>query len=1199
MSIDAGYETRPEGVNSEHQSKRRKENSARKKLAYRDYAVGWVAALSEEHAAARAMLDELHQELPQKEGDSNIYTLGRIGDHNIVIAGLPSDGYGTVNAATVGKDMHRTFPSLRDYLMVGVAGGAGKAGKFDVRLGDIVVGDKLVQYDLKKDLSPHYFETTAVPLRPSQRLRIAVAKLKSVHEAEESEVPTYIREIANNNPKMKRYSIRPSLQDLLFEDTYEHTEPNEICDTCDRSKLVERQRREHDGPEIHYGVIASGNSLIKSPEKRNQLVEQFKALCFEMEGAGIIESLQCLVIRSICDYADSHKNKLWQPYAAAAAAAYAKELILAIPTSENQESKLVRDELLFGEIKALQDSLSFGSILFREHSIQSPHGDTCKWIFRHSTYLTWLDPKERPRHNGFLWIRGKPGAGKSTLMKLIYTSLKSKFNAISFFFNARGDLLEKSSQGMYRSLLLQILQQLPTSQQEQLFRHHPLLRSIKPGCIKWDNGTLQELLSKAISQFVQGELMCLVDALDECGEDEVYDIVEYFEKLGKLASEAKVSLFICLSSRHYPSISVRDGITLMLEDQSGHRKDLGEYVNDKLHVDSVNAEIIRNTLIRKAAGVFMWVVLVVTILNKEYQSGRIFAVKKRLNVIPDELNELFKDMLKRDNNNMDEFLLSIQWILYAREPLKPQEYYYALQAGLDYEQGDLGEWDRQEVTIQNMEQYVLTSSKGLAEVTKGWHPIVQFIHESVRDFLLKDGGINEIWPSLECDFQSYSHNVLKRCCYAYIGARVSDTSVPTQDQIISSSFLRRFPFTTIAIRDVAYHSRAASVKLSQQDFLESFDFTTWTALCNPCSDQLTAYEVCESLFSLLTSQIPDDCSIRGTAQKSTHYHKLPPVLDCPFYHGWTPLGLASRENHGDLIRVLLDRGVDVNGRDIHDRTPLFYATLYGRQWEAIRRVLLRTLDRTNAEDDTKILELLLSRGANVNIADKSGETPLHAAVTCGHTSHVQLFLDHGAQVDAPARNSMTPLHLAAMKRHDEIIELLLNKGAHVNTPNKLDGRTPLHIAIDGGKPLPKKPSPNYGTRVNQFGYNDRIPFHIAVNGKESAASRLLFEHGGWMNAPDGDNIMTPPQQLATINKVVKILLGRGAQINTPNHTGKTALHIAAIFGYKKLTEMLVSYGAKTGISDNDSKTPLQLAVENGHSKIVELLQPLTRADKKT
>lgn len=231
-------------------------------------------------------------------------------------------------------------------------------------------------------------------------------------------------------------------------------------------------------------------------------------------------------------------------------------------------------------------------------------------------------------------------------MKFIYTRLKNNYNAISFFFSARGGDLEKSTEGMYRSLLLQLLQQSPDC--EQVLEHR-LLREVSKGRLKWDNGTLQDLFSKAISQLGQQELICLVDALDECDEDDVSDMVEYFEELGNFASKKNVKLFTCFSSRHYPSISVKAGLTLTLEDQNGHNRDLEEYVRHQLNIgQGENAREIRAALLQKAAGVFMCVILVVTILNKEHQRGRIFAVKKRLEEIPPQVERTVqKDIEER------------------------------------------------------------------------------------------------------------------------------------------------------------------------------------------------------------------------------------------------------------------------------------------------------------------------------------------------------------------------------------------------------------------------------------------------------------------------------------------------------------------------------------------------------------------------
>src|SRR5207237_7017161 len=103
---------------------------------------------------------------------------------------------------------------------------------------------------------------------------------------------------------------------------------------CDVSKLRDRKTRSSDDPVVHYGLIASGDQVMRHGATRDRLGQELDVLCFEMEAAGLVDKFPCLVIRGICDYADSHKNKRWQPYAAATAAAYAKELLSVIPAAD-------------------------------------------------------------------------------------------------------------------------------------------------------------------------------------------------------------------------------------------------------------------------------------------------------------------------------------------------------------------------------------------------------------------------------------------------------------------------------------------------------------------------------------------------------------------------------------------------------------------------------------------------------------------------------------------------------------------------------------------------------------------------------------------------------------------------------------------------------------------------------------------------
>ncbi len=126
-------------------------------------------------------------------------------------------------------------------------------------------------------------------------------------------------------------TLRPNLPDCLFQASYEHPLGALTCIDCDLEKLQPRGARLSDEPRIHYGVIASGNRVMKDGKARDEIARRLLALCFEMEAAGMMDSLQCLPIRGICDYSDSHKNKEWQDYAAATAAAYARELLEGLP----------------------------------------------------------------------------------------------------------------------------------------------------------------------------------------------------------------------------------------------------------------------------------------------------------------------------------------------------------------------------------------------------------------------------------------------------------------------------------------------------------------------------------------------------------------------------------------------------------------------------------------------------------------------------------------------------------------------------------------------------------------------------------------------------------------------------------------------------------------------------------------------------
>ncbi|KAL2816923.1 hypothetical protein BJX63DRAFT_386694 [Aspergillus granulosus] len=310
------------------------------RLSHSDYTIAWICALPLEMAVAKAMLDEIHPALPTRPNDQNTYVLGTIRSHHVVVSCLPSGVYGTTSAATVAAQLLSTFPAIQFGLMVGIGGGAPTKAN-DIRLGDVVVSTPqgtlggVVQYDFGKTVEEGAFQRTGALNRPPQVLLTAVSKLRADYLVEASQIPYLLAEMLVRYPHMQSGFSSPGPEnDVLFDATYDHPYPDRSCHACDASRLVSRPSRTGLGPVIHYGIIASGNQVMKHGATRDQLAKELGVLCFEMEAAGLTDSLPCLVIRGICDYSDSHKNKDWQGYAAATAAAWTKALLSVIHPSQ-------------------------------------------------------------------------------------------------------------------------------------------------------------------------------------------------------------------------------------------------------------------------------------------------------------------------------------------------------------------------------------------------------------------------------------------------------------------------------------------------------------------------------------------------------------------------------------------------------------------------------------------------------------------------------------------------------------------------------------------------------------------------------------------------------------------------------------------------------------------------------------------------
>ncbi|RSL61193.1 hypothetical protein CEP53_005212 [Fusarium sp. AF-6] len=483
------------------------------------------------------------------------------------------------------------------------------------------------------------------------------------------------------------------------------------------------------------------------------------------------------------------------------------------------------------QVSGCLQSLSFPEMNSRLFDITVAAKGTLAWLSKHPMHDAWTKNGQ-----GVLWIRGKPGSGKSTLMRRVLESTKKMLEdekevlILSFFFHGRGTALQRCPLGLYRSLLHQLLDAAPDIMID-LVENYKRNNNTRGECgmaWNWDQNELRDFLEGALREVSRTVSVWLfIDALDEVGEKDAVDLIQMSGSLIK-GLPALTKFRFCFASRHYPILTQDFRVNICLEDEN--LGDISEFVNTNLKIFSTN--IIPDLVIERAGGIFMWARLVterVLKLNREGMDE--VEIEAQVQGVTLELDDLYAEVLYR----LDD-VASVQlfdWVCFARRPLTPEELLSAIGVKIPEPLGESQDFNESSVA-ENGDEEPST--------------VVQFIHQSVQDFYVTKGLalVHDNTPNTTISQQiGKTHDCLLRACIRYrlpnttisqqigefhdfLSTRTSDNP-NTDDAWLTrhASVKAKFPLLAYAISSWSHHARGGQERGLSLDYLLEEEYLDW------------------------------------------------------------------------------------------------------------------------------------------------------------------------------------------------------------------------------------------------------------------------------------------------------------------------------------------------------------------------------------
>ncbi|KAG4279834.1 hypothetical protein FPRO06_11168 [Fusarium proliferatum] len=1209
---------------------------------YDQYTIGWICAIEEELVAASELLDEeIFEAVLTPREDNNTYTLGKIGNHYVVIAALPKGQYGIVNAASVGRDMARTFPNVRLGFMVGIGGGVPTI--HDIRLGDIVVGvplkrsGGLVQYDHGKAIQGKGIGIMGALNQPPMSILTAITKLSAWHVRKGCRLRQTVDHIleGNNNLMEAGYGRPHKDTDRLYESGFVHPLDSTSCLTsCPQSNLVQRQPRkeDQDSPKIHYGLIASGSQLMEDAIARDRLAVNEGVLCFEMEAAGGDE---------------------WQGYAALVAAAYAKELLLLIPPEKVEAEEKIKDilfefrEPIFEtkeqvgaiyrskqgeeELKMLNWLQATDYTAEQESFFQQHQPGTGQQFTSSEEFERWLETK-----NAMLFCSGMPGVGKTILTAITVDYLKTRFKddqgtGVAYVYCSYQTTKKQTVQDLFTSLLKQL------AQSQDPFP--AALKSLYVEKCKGEERPLPHDITKALRDVINSfdQAFIMVDAIDEFEPTE-----SLFSELSSLQEHAIANILI--TSRP-PAQSLEDKLDNLHRclrkkiqaDDHDVKLYIDQRMTEMLVLNEENTEIperikqdlrrtIRKRLSEVVNGVFLLARFHLDGLMSKTRPADIEDALRNLVTGPNAYKDAYEKTIRRIANQPEEhrYLASrtLAWLTLAKERLTKAQ----LRTALSIREGisQLSDGDFESTNV------VLHVCMGLVKIEQGdYDGTISLLHFTTMEYLqanldcllsLESPDQRMIiasfsLPKIEEQTKAkryYEGRIAASCgTYLQFTAFGSGQCAVNYDDDDSDSFrdvykkwhkfesmlqrrLSDYPLYLYASKNWAYHARETETRPEVLDFLKSEPHASASsqlvhAFRSGPTDLRSPYNESVRLGRVTGLHLAAYFGLHEEAAELLSNGMEPDVKD-----GWgrTPLSYASEEGHVVVVSQLLRYQVDPESRSDDDglvspRTALSHAAKQGHA--EVVTVLLR-VGHVNPD-------LTLSESGG-----ESSRTPLSFASEAGHVAVVKILLEQkGVNPDLKGPTLRTPLSYAAGAGHLVVAKALLDtKEVHPDSKDASGltrrGRTPLSYAAEGGhKTLVELLLAINCVEPDSKDLSNRSPLSFAAGSGHEVVVDLLL--GTKKVDPDSkDNADKTPlchaaaaghgsvvKRLLTINQAKPAYQGGHGLPTQYSTTGETP-------SLDRMIMLLLANGrVDPNARDSRGWTPLFYAAINGHEATVDIL----------